>query len=472
MTLRLIGDCQPNSQEAEQAVIGAIILDNTQARKTAAILIPEDFYRRDLGKLYKIILNKIENGDPIDMVGLIGYSQLVFKKNGAAEISNCVESCPTPVNAVSYAAIVKEMSRRRAVLKLGVEMTEAARDPEAESKTLLSTINRETARIAGNAVESKNIRDIVKATFEQIEARTRQTDGLQGYSTGFMALDDLTGGLCPETLMLIGAWPKIGKTCLSFQLGDAVVRAGGRALGITLEMPAHQIITRLIAQRTKIDGRLIGQGKLLENQWSAVTECGMAIAGSGWAIHDRPRQTISEIEQTIFSEHDKAPLNIVIVDYAQKIREERWEKRYQALGRLANMLFVMSMDLKICCVLASQLTPPDKREAKRPPRVSDLRESGDLGQEATHVILIDRPALRGEDCGQDAAELRLAYNRFGPPGKMKVEFDGPATLFSPIEYSRKENDGDYQETKARPTWADRAAGDKVDTEDDNYEDPF
>lgn len=274
---------------------------------------------------------------------------------------------------------------------------------------------------------------VVDSVAKKMLAAQQSGGRLLGPSTGFRALDHMTLGLRPESLWILGGRPAHGKTSLGLQISDGVERAGGRPMFFSLEMPREELLMRILSQRTGIDGTKIQAANMNENQWVEATDELGRLKQSRWIIVDRAGLTIEDIVSSAVISHNDEPLSLVVVDYAQLIRHPANEQRYRAIGRIAAELYALAKDLHIPVLLLSQLSRSVEDGPKRRPRLSDLRESGDLEQHAAFVFFVHRPALQGANCQKSETEIILRKNRFGTTGIIKASMDTWATRFNEIK---------------------------------------
>lgn len=295
----------------------------------------------------------------------------------------------------------------------------------------ISAIQR-AARIVqgGGGGQDATIREVCNEVMATMTTANEKGGALLGASTGFPALDAMTMGLRGKSLWILAGRTAHGKTSVALQIGDGVVRNGGRALFVSLEMPRDELVTRLVSQRTGIDGRKVQRAELSgDAEWRRVTAALADLSASGWCIVDRAGMNIDQIEAAILAAHEDAPLSLAVIDYAQLVRHDAKEPRYRALGRVAETLYGLAKELDVPVILCSQLSRGVEDSPDRRPRLSDLRESGDLEQSASFVLFVHRPALLGANVPKSETELILRKNRFGPTGTIHAIMTPETTTF-------------------------------------------
>jgi len=436
----------PHDLESEMALLGAMIIDNSRIRIVGNSVREEDFYNVRHRHVFRTIMEMNIAAEPVDIVTLndaLETRGLLEKAGGCAYLATLVESTPTPLNAETYARNVAEKARLRKLSEMFYNLQRAAHDAGEMSSTIVEKAITALKNIIIPVILC--ITDIGKLCQNACEIFTERYNsggGLIGLSTGFPILDRMTSGLRSKNLIIVAGRPGHGKTSFALQVGDFSVKQGKRVLYISLEMPSDELIFRLVSQRTGIDGDLINRGETSEWDTGRVINCFNEISKSGWTITDKPGQTIEDIEFQIFAEHYKKPLDLVILDYVQLIRHDPKEQRYRAIGRAAEVLYGIAKQLNIPVVLCSQLGRAAEENPKRRPRLSDLRESGDLEQHASLVIFIHRPALNGVKCPKEDTQFLIRKNRHGNTGTVYAVMELETTTFKESLKEKQDDETD------------------------------
>lgn len=422
----------PQNLEAEMSLLGSFILDNRTIRRHGSTLAAADFYHEKNGRVFDAIMSMAGPVDILTLSDALEAKGLLERIGGTSYLSALMEGCPTPVNCAAYADLVRDAATRRRLIRSCTEIREAAYDSEDNAETLLSravqSLRDITAERGGGALD---LHSQIGAAFKAFSAMHENGGGLAGLSTGFPNLDNLTGGLRAGNLVIIAGRPAHGKTSLALQIGDNLVQRRRRVLFISLEMPHEELLLRIVSQRTGIDGSLLQRGETNDMQTVRACQCFEALDKSSWApIIDTPGLTIEEIEAAALREHDRHPLDLVVVDYAQLVRHSPKEQRYRAVGRVAEILFGVAKMIHAPVILNSQLSRASEESADRRPRLSDLRESGDLEQHASLVIFVHRPALNGANCSKCDTEFIVRKNRHGATGTISAHMTLESTSFN------------------------------------------
>jgi len=328
-----------------------------------------------------------------------------------------------------------ELARaRRAKQALsGYYGTEPVGNGHAFLKAFNAAHEKATHSVLGGA-QRDNIKTICNRVYKDIQTRADAIaaggSGIRGISTGFETLDQHMSGLMDENLIVIGGRPGHGKTSLITQILDHIVRGGGRAYLKSLEMSADQLVLRILSMRSGLDGqKLLNADLRTDSEWERLLGAFETLTESQWIIDSTGGRSIEEIEASIYEEHSRAPLSVVCVDYAQKVYFHPGRPRHTEIGRLCQMLCGVAKDLKLPVLLVAQIRRDTEKSPKKRPMLSELKESGDLEQDADSVLFVHRPALQGG--GEDKAytELILRKNRHGPTTWVKAKMDMATTTF-------------------------------------------
>ncbi|MFA5217113.1 replicative DNA helicase [Sulfuricurvum sp.] len=418
--------------QSELSILGAILLDNSIIKLVAGQLYQNDFHNVIHSQIYGAM---VEMTGAVDMVTVNTELEKRHGRGFAAELATCMETVPAPGDWKYYAASVIACSQRRkyreAGLTLSVESESGQDSPDTIGIKAIENLRKIMRR---TPVEAVNIKTQCIEAIQEFSALYGAGGGLVGHSTGITKLDNLLCGIRPQSLNLIAGRAKHGKTSMAVQISDHIQSPENSVLMFSLEMPARDILTKIVSQRTGINSQSIMRGNTSEWETGRVMDEFEKIAGSGWIIRDNPNQTIEQIESTIYQTHAESPLSMIVVDHVQLIRHSFREKRYQAIGRAAMTLYEISKTLRVPVILVSQLGRG--AEEGDTPRLSDLRESGDLEQNATSVTFIYRPALTGKNVPKEDTDIIVIANRYGPIGKFKAHM----SLLTQFFYEEKGED--------------------------------
>lgn len=440
-----ITDLPPQSLETEQAVLGSMMLDRDMIAVVFEIMRKEDFYKPAHGIIFETIIGLYETGAPVDMITVmerLDVLGLIDKIGGAAYLSTCIESTPTPANAAAYSAIVKEKSTLRKLIEAGNKITQLAYHSQ---ETLEMTLARADKSITDIVSEKRDSRVIpIKQGLEDfvklMQARYDKKGTVIGISSGFKALDYYTGGFQNSDLIIIAARPSMGKTSLGLDIAmDAAIGKKKPAVIFTLEMSGEQLIQRMVGTRAKIESGKLRTGFLAEQDFDVMSETMSKMAAAPLFIVDYPGITPLEIRAKARRMKNEYGIALVVIDYLQLIRGVKStgrgsENRVQEVSGISRDLKLLARELDIPVIVLSQLSRAVEQRTDKRPILSDLRESGAIEQDADLVIFLYRDSYykadgdKGDDYGKyegpeiDKTEVLIAKHRNGPTGRVELGF--------------------------------------------------
>ncbi len=429
----------PQNLEAERSVLGSILLDNDPLHDIVLLLRVQDFYRDAHQVIYAAIRDLYDHNQGIDAVTLaeeLKRRDQFDQVGGHDIITEIIESVPTAANAKYYANIVKEKAINRMLIESSTEIIRDGYSNQFTAQELLESAERKVYSIAEDQVrgETLNLKDIVKLAMEQYATRA-ETGGhaVTGIASGFIDLDDKTGGFHPGQLIIIAARPSMGKTALALNISDHVaINTHVPVLFVSLEMGHIEIADRLLCARSRVDGHKlrtgIGMGMREMQQLSkAFNELS---ADGRMFIDDTPSRSMIQIAASARRISRRNKVGLIVVDYIQLVdSEESRDSRQEQIAKISRRLKALARDLKIPVIALSQLNRAvENREDKRP-RMADLRESGAIEQDADIVLLLHRPEYYDGNDQPGVAELIIAKNRNGPTDTVKLTFLKTYTRF-------------------------------------------
>jgi replicative DNA helicase len=440
----LIKRIMPNSLEAEQSVIGSMIMDKDAIVAASEILVKDDFYHQQYGILFESMVELHEGGQPVDLVTL---QNKLKEKDVPKEISSLefvrelVTSVPTSANVKYYANIVKENSMKRKLIRVtedienecysGTESLEAVMDKtEHDIFALLSS------RTSGEYVP---IRQVVMNALEKIERASRQKGNVTGIPTGFLDLDRQTAGMQPSDLILIAARPSMGKTAFVLNIAQNVAFREHMCVAIfSLEMSKEQLVNRMFSLESRVDAQALRTGNLSDADWEKLVEGAGIIGESELIIDDTPGISISELRSKCRKyklEHD---LKLVIIDYLQLMTGSGGrasDSRQQEISDISRSLKALARELGVPVVALSQLSRAVEQRPDHRPMLSDLRESGAIEQDADVVMFIYRDDYYNKDTDlKGISEIIIAKQRNGPVGTIQLAWLAEYTKFANLEH--------------------------------------
>jgi replicative DNA helicase len=430
----------PHSIDAEQAVLGGLMLDERAWERIADKLNEEDFYRKDHRLIFRAIYELSEKNMPCDAVTLGEW----FESNGIAElvggssyVLQLANSTPSAANIAAYAEIVREKSILRQLIDAGTEITGDGFQPEGRStQEILEGAEQRVFRIAESGARGRKnfvaMRAAVKEAFQILHQRYESKGSVTGLATGFADLDELTAGLQPSDLIIVAARPSMGKTALAVNMAEHAALKSKKAVAIfSMEMSASQLAFRLISSLGRINQQHLRTGDIQEEEWPRVTSAITLLSDAKIFIDDTPALSPSELRaraRRLKREHD---LGLIVIDYLQLMAVPgNKENRATEISEISRGLKALAKELNIPVIALSQLNRSLEQRTDKRPVMADLRESGAIEQDADVIIFIYRDEYynpESNDKGQ--AEIIIGKQRNGPTGTIKLTFLGQYTKF-------------------------------------------
>lgn len=432
----------PSSIEAEQSVIGSMIMDKQAIIAAGEILISEDFYYSQYGMLFDAMLELFNEGKPIDLVTL--QAKLV-SMNVPPEISSLeyvrelVTAVPTSANVKSYAQIVKEKSMLRKMIRVTDEIsndcyagTGSVEDTFADAEKKMFNILQ--SRGGGDFVPIKNV---VMNALKKIDMASKNEGNITGIPTGFMDLDYKMSGLQPSDFILIAARPSMGKTAFALNLAQYAAFHENLSVAIfSLEMSKEQLVNRLFALESRVEAQNLRNGTLSDTEWMNLIEGAEVVAGSKLIIDDTPGISITELRSKCRKYKLEHGLDLIMIDYLQLMTGsgKSNESRQQEISDISRSLKGLARELNVPVISLSQLSRAVEQRPDHRPMLSDLRESGAIEQDADVVMFLYRDDYYNKDTEEkNVAEVILAKQRNGPIGTVKLVWLPQYTKFANMQ---------------------------------------
>ncbi len=431
----------PHSVEAEQSVIGSMIMDREAIVVAAELLHREDFYGKQYGAVFEAIIELNDEGKPVDVVTL---QDRLKEKDVPPEISSLefirdlITGLPTSANIKYYANIVSEKATLRKLIRLNEEIANTC----YVGKENLETILEDTEKRVFDLLQRRNssdyvpIREIVMNAMDRIEMASKNKGVVTGIPTGFIDLDYRTAGMQPSDLILIAARPSMGKTAFVLNIAQYMAFKQSQTVAVfSLEMSKEQLVNRLFSLESKVDSQHIRTGNLTDTEWEKLIESAGIIGKSNLIIDDTPGISISELRSKCRKyklEHD---LKIVIIDYLQLMSGSgRTDSRQQEISDISRSLKALARELNVPVIALSQLSRAVEQRPDHRPMLSDLRESGAIEQDADVVMFIYRDDYYNKDTDiKGVAEIIIAKQRNGPIGTVNLAWLPDYTKFANIQ---------------------------------------
>ena len=417
----------PQSIEAEMSVLGAMILDNEVINLVIPILNKLSFYKTAHRELYQAIVDVYDKGQPVDLVVLreeLKKRSLLEKVGGVEYLMELEEAVPTIGNVEYYANIVREKAIKRNLIEVAATIQKQSFEESTDTEYLLDASERAIFDITQKKFNTASTRlnEILKETFSRIENLHDRQSRLTGLSSGYYDLDDKTCGLQPSELIIVAARPSMGKTSLVLNIVEHVGVVEKKPVVIfSLEMSAQQVAQNMLCSHARIDAHKLRMGFLDDKQWSDLSYGLGSLSEAPIFIDDTPGLTVLEVRAKARRLKAQYDIQLVAVDYLQLMESSRAENRQQEISVISRRLKSLARELKIPVIAVSQLNRSvESREGHRP-RMSDLRESGSIEQDADVIVLLHRDNYYDPD-KDNTAELIIAKQRNGPTGVVKLTF--------------------------------------------------
>ena len=448
----------PHSTEAEQAVLGGIMLSNQHWDGIAERVIAEDFYTFAHKAIFQTMEELMRNKSPIDLITLdqaLKAKGISDSVGGFAYLADLSNNTPNAINILAYAEIVREKAILRELIAVGNRIAENSYSPKGKDiKMVLDEAEREVFAIAEKRSSStegpQNVLSVLESTIARIETlgKLENHNGVTGVTTGFIALDKKTAGLQPSDLIIVAARPSMGKTTFAMNLCENAAMASDKpVLVFSLEMPAEQIMMRMIASLARVDQTKIRTGQNLEEaEWSKIASVfGMFKQKNNLYIDDSSGLTPTELRsraRRVYREN--GGLSMIMVDYLQLMRAPAFsDNRTLEIAEISRSLKALAKELEVPVIALSQLNRTLEQRADKRPVNSDLRESGSIEQDADLIMFIYRDEVyndNSEDKG--VAEIIIGKQRNGPIGRVRLAFNGQFSRFDNLAEQREYRD-DY-----------------------------
>jgi replicative DNA helicase len=440
----------PHSVDAEQCVIGSLLLDREVIADVLEVLTPEDFYDDRCKEFFMAVTSLFNDHIPVDIITVADYLQMRDKLEPLGGYQHIMDMCsrvPTTANVKYYAKTVKELSMRRKIYRLGVETAKYSFEGSKElSSIIMETVKSMQEIDTDNERENIFMPDNIDSVIKAIERRGTSME-LAGIPSGFSDLDSFTGGLQECMYIMLGARPKMGKTSLFTQISETVSRNHPVEI-FSLEMYREQLIKVLLYQIANVDSQLEQLGKLTEAHLQSIREAARILKARKLFIDDKSR-TIQEIKAShrkttkICYQKGFGPVKLAVVDYVQQIRGDRRLSRNYQLEEVSRDLCEMKKNEKLCIMALGQLSRDIEDRQNKRPLPSDMKDSGTWEQDCDVLMLMYRDAqyngrnnknhtiheFRGGFVPGDLVEVNCFLNRFGPAGVMEFEFIAPFRKF-------------------------------------------
>lgn len=442
----LIKRVMPHSIEAEQSVVGAMLMDKDAILTAAEIVSGQDFYQTAYGVIFDSMVELFNEGKPVDLVTL---QERLKEKDVPPEIASLefvrdlVSAVPTSANVKYYAQIVADKSMLRKLIKLNDEISNTCYAGKESLEAILETTEKSMFQLLQqrNTGEYVPIRQVVLNALDKIEKASKSKGTVTGIPTGFIDLDYKLSGLQPSDLILVAARPSMGKTAFVLNIAQYVAFKKDRATAIfSLEMSKEQLVNRLFSLESQVDAQALRTGNMKDSDWEKLIEGAGIIGKSKLIIDDTPGISVSELRSKCRKYKLEHGLDLIIIDYLQLMTGsvgKRSESRQQEISEISRSLKGLARELNVPVIALSQLSRAVESRPDKRPMLSDLRESGAIEQDADVVMFIYRDEYYNKDSQyKKQAEIIIAKQRNGPVGTVHLAWLGEYTKFANL--SRQE----------------------------------
>lgn len=431
----------PHSDEAEQSVIGSMIMDKDAIIAASEAITGEDFYQQRYGVLFDAMLELFNEGKPVDLITL---QNKLKEKDVPPElcslefIRDLITAVPTSANVRYYANIVKEKSVLRQLIKVTESITNECYLDKEKVETIMENTEKKVFDILQkrNSGEFVSIKDIVFHSLESVETAAKNKGSVTGVATGFYDLDYKTAGLQRSDLVLIAARPSMGKTAFVLNIAEYVaLRSNVTTAIFSLEMSKDQLVKRILSMHSKVDSQAIRSGDLNDDEWLKLVESARVIGNSNLIIDDTSSISISELRSKCRKYKLEHNLGLVIIDYLQLMSgSKKSESRQQEISEISRSLKALAREIDAPVVALSQLSRAVEQRPDKRPMLSDLRESGAIEQDADVVMFIYRDDYYNHDSEEaGVSEIIIGKQRNGPTGTIKLAWLSQYTKFANLE---------------------------------------
>ena len=439
----------PQNIEAEQSILGGILIENRAINKVMEILTDDDFYRDAHRKIYNAIINLSERDEPADLITLTNELRKMDQLDsigGASYVASLIDLVPTAANIEYYAKIVREKSILRRLIQTSTEIITQGYEDHGDVEGFLDEAERAIFEISEKRVKPSfyPIRDIVKESFKTLEKLYEKKELVTGVPSGFKELDQRTAGFQPSDLIIVAGRPSMGKTAFCLNVAQyAAIEKGIPVAIFSLEMSKEQLVIRLLCSEAHVEGTRLRTGYLNESDWPRLTLAAGNLSDAPIYIDDTAALSVLELRAKARRLNVEHGLGMLVIDYLQLMRgRSRVESRQQEISEISRSLKALAKELNIPVIAVSQLSRKTEERRDFRPQLSDLRESGAIEQDADLILFLYRDELynRSDDNpNRGKAEVIIGKQRNGPIGKIELKFFDQFTSFKELYRGEAEN---------------------------------
>lgn len=424
----------PSSEQAEISVLGSILIDNDAILGVSEFLRPEHFYNPNMGRVFEAMLKLYESRTPIDIVTVsekLKELKALKKVGGKAFLTRLANDVPTAANVESYGKIIKALSAKRELISAAARITEKAFDESLPADELLDVAEQEVFTLSQKHLKSvpSSLREVLTASFDRLDELQKRGSGLRGVPTGFKQLDSLLAGMQDSNLIILAARPGVGKTAFGLNIARYVaVEKKIPTCIFSLEMSKEELVDRLLVRQGLIDAWKLKTGQLSDEDFTSLSEAMGELAEAPLYIDDTPGLTVTELRTKARRLQVDKGIKYIIVDYLQLMHGSTRDNRVQEVSEISQGLKNLARELKVPVMAAAQLSRAMEARGGRP-KLSDLRESGSIEQDADVVMFLHRE----DEEVRESVTCSIEKHRNGPIGYFQLYFNGKQVSFFEVE---------------------------------------
>jgi len=430
----------PHSNDAEQSVLGGLLLDNQALENVQELLRPPDFYRADHRLVYEAILDLSDKGGPFDVLMVADWlakRDQLENAGGVDYLGELVEAVPTAVNIAAYAHVIREHALLRRLIEVGTEIAQQCYKTEGRSgNDVLEFAESSIFAIAdeGDRVKRgfRSIKDLMTGAMDRVAELFERDEPITGHATGFTDFDEMTSGLQKGDMVIVAGRPSMGKTTFAMNVAEHVAISGGKAVAVfSMEMPGEQLALRMLSSLGRVDQGRVRTGRLEDQDWHRLTSAVGMLSNASIFIDDTPALSPSDLRSRARRLARDNDLGLIVIDYLQLMQVPGTrENRSTEISEISRSLKGLAKELSVPVVALSQLNRSLEQRPNKRPVMSDLRESGAIEQDADLIVFIYRDEVYDKESPQRGmAEIIIGKQRNGPIGTVNLTFRGQNTRF-------------------------------------------
>jgi len=430
----------PQNIEAEQSILGGILIENSALNQVLEILTDEDFYRDAHQRIFRALVDLSEKNEPADLITLtnrLRSHDLLDDVGGPSYLASLIDMVPTAANIEYYARIVKEKATLRKLIDVATQIVTQSYSDSGDIDAFLDEAEQAIFRISEHKVKPSfyHMKDMVKESFRTIEKLFERKELITGVPSGFKDLDRMTAGFQMSDLIIVAGRPSMGKTAFCLDVSRYAALENETPVAVfSLEMSKEQLALRMLCSEARVEAQKLRTGFLRESDWPKLTLAAGNLADAPIFIDDTPAISVLELRakaRRLKAEHN---LGLIIVDYLQLMKGRgRVERREQEISEISRSLKALSKELSIPVIAISQLSRRTEDRPRQRPQLADLRESGAIEQDADVILFVYREEVYREDTpNKGVAEIIIGKQRNGPTGKLELTFLKEFTTFKDL----------------------------------------